>query len=72
MEMCVQEYIVSDVVEVKSYIDKHIGIDYEVTRDNDSDYHSSGSVVVFSIEEDEHEDLLQYITDNDLWTKKEG
>jgi len=63
MLMPPQEYLVSGIDEVKAYIDKNIGIDYEITRDSDD----KGSIVVFEIEYQEHKDLRQYITDGDLW-----
>lgn len=63
--MPVQEYLIDGIDEVKAYIDKNIGIDYEITRDSDD--RQKGSIVVFEIEYREHEDLRQYITDGNLW-----
>ena len=60
-----QEYLVDGLDQVIAYIDKNIGIDFEVTRDSDD--RQKGSIVVFEIEDDEHEDLRQYITDGDMW-----
>ncbi|WP_457748754.1 hypothetical protein [Sulfurimonas sp.] len=65
MLMPPQEYLINGIDEVKAYIDKNIGIYYEITRDNDD--RQKGSIVVFEIEYEEHEDLRQYITDGDLW-----
>ena len=65
MLMSPQEYLIDGIDEVKAYIDKNIGIDYEITRD-DGD-RQKGSIVVFEIEFDEHEELREYITDGDLW-----
>jgi len=65
MLMPPQEYLVNGIDEVRAYIDKNIGIDYEITRD-DSD-RQKGSIVVFEIEFDEHKELREYITDGDLW-----
>ncbi len=65
MLMPPQEYLVDGLDQVIAYIDKNIGIDFEVTRDSDD--RQKGSIVVFEIEDDEHEDLRQYITDGDMW-----
>ncbi len=68
MLMPAQEYLVNDIDKVAAYIDQNIGIDYEVTRDDNN--RSKGSIVVFEIEYDEHEDLRQYITDGDMWSEE--
>jgi len=60
-----QEYLVSKTRVVKDFINKEIGVDYEVTADDISK--ESGSVLVFELEEAEHQMIRQFITDEKIW-----
>jgi len=65
MEVGTQEYLVNDIETVIKYIGEKIGVDYEVTLDNEDS--SRGSIVIFELEEEEHLALRNFISKNSLW-----
>ncbi|MCK9476254.1 MAG: hypothetical protein M0R46_10055 [Candidatus Muirbacterium halophilum] len=63
-----EEYIVSDIKQVTKFIDKEIGIDFEVTKDDDLS--NSGSIVAFDITSKEDNKVRDFISKNNYWLSK--
>jgi hypothetical protein len=59
-----QEYIITpnEINKIKSWFDKNIGVDYEITGDKHFD--DFLSFVVFDIEEDEHYMFMGFLKKN--------
>ncbi len=62
----IEEYLVTDCKKVVKFIDDKIGIESEITYDDD-ELKTSGSVTVFDIEYYEHQILREFISKNGLW-----
>jgi len=58
------EFIVKDVTSLARFFDKEIGVDYEITKDDNG---KSGSFVVFDLLLSEYEMAKNFITENNLW-----
>ena len=67
-EVGTQEYVVTDIPKVRQYIDRHIGVDYEITTDEVDIL--EGSIVVFELLHSEHKLIRDFISQNNLWRTK--
>jgi hypothetical protein len=64
----VDEFLVTDCKKVAKFIDDKIGIDYEITYEDNTN-ETGGSVVVFDIEYDEYQRIRKYISTHGLWSE---
>jgi len=56
-----QEYLVTDANKVSSFVEANIGVEYEI---NDST-----NITVFDLTMEEHTSIVEFITDNNLWSE---
>jgi hypothetical protein len=63
----VQEYLVRNVKKVKEFLDKEIGLEYEI--DYQDECRDIGDITVFGVEYEEHKKIREFITHNNLWAK---
>ena len=64
-EVGVQEYIVINPKQVTDFIDKEIGVEYEITECDDG----FSSIVVFELYDDEHQKIRDFISHTENWEK---
>lgn len=64
-----QEYMVLNTAKVADYIDKEIGVDYEIESDP---WTQKGSVTVFELEKEEHLGLRNFIDESELWMEDDN
>jgi hypothetical protein len=55
-----QEYIVSEPKKLGDFIEKEIGVEYEITL---SDFDNNHSVTVFELLESEHQKIKKFMKD---------
>jgi len=60
-----QEYVVTNISKLAAYIDKWIGLDFELTKLDGQP--NAGSIVVFDISSSEHKQLRHFITEHNYW-----
>ena len=65
-----QEFLVTDVYRVADFIDKEIGNEYEITKDEYSICGKfGGSVVVFELTPEERQLIRAFISKENLWSE---
>lgn len=67
IEVGPMEYLVTDADKVGQYVNKAIGVGYEITYADDQE--PTGSVTVYDLTLYDHKLIRNYINQNDLWSE---
>ena len=64
-EVGIQEYLVKDAKSVADFIDRELGVEYEITEGDNG----FNSIVVFELYDDEHKKIRDFISHTENWGK---